>query len=42
MQSNNDNEGLMALGLCMAVSAACIATRSADPLWLLIFLLWIL
>lgn len=37
-----DREGLMGLGLCIAVAAACLATHSADPLWLLLFLFWIL
>lgn len=36
------NEGMLGLGLCIAVAAACLATRSADPLWLLVFLIWIL
>lgn len=37
-----ENETVLGFGLCIAVAAACVATHSADPLWLLLFLFWIL
>lgn len=35
------NEAALILGLCGVTAAACLATHSTDPLWLLIVLIWI-
>jgi hypothetical protein len=38
----DDNNIALTLGFFGVIGCACIATHSADPLWLLVFLLWIL
>lgn len=36
----NMQEAIIAGGICFAVGAACLATHSADPLWLLVVLIY--
>jgi len=32
------SEAIVTVGVCIAVGAACLATHSADPLWVLLLL----